>query len=329
MKLKRCIIVVLFLILFVCAALNLWNLWHIYPLISVRSDGAFDLWQQQTILTAVRESTRANAHLQITFWYEKKVSLQTTWRVDTPKVVTFYGECADIYPAHLVAGRFPGLGEAQVCAVSNVLAQTLWGSTDILGQEVFVNGSLYKVTGIFQDKTAIALCGGPVGDAYNNIEFSGCIETSPTEFVQRILQMTDVEHSIDIFFPLPWMTILTLYALLPLILLVCRAFLRLFATNVLYRRRAVAVAVVFISVFFLPVVLRMLPSWLVPARWSDFSYWKTLPCILYTALAQFFSILPTAKDVLAKWYTFKTLVNTFIAMCFACRIDFLQFHKKT
>ncbi len=57
----------------------------------------------------------------------------------------------------------------------------------------------------------------------------------------------------------------------------------------------------------------LLPPWITPARWSDFSYWGGLLPAVGKAIETGFSLNPCAKDVLAKWNTLGLLIAATLA----------------
>ena len=69
----------------------------------------------------------------------------------------------------------------------------------------------------------------------------------------------------------------------------------------------------FLLALVLPALLRLLPPWITPARWSDFSYWGGLLPAVGKAIETGFSLNPCAKDVLAKWNTLGLLIAATLA----------------
>jgi len=314
---RRWIAAVLFCALCLFAVSRVCWLWKIYPLVSVRS-GTWNAEQQQAMIHAASKIAGPDDLIRISFWRETQARVRTTWHTGTALVLTFCGTADSAYPARLVTGRFPANGEKHTCAVSSALAWTLWGSTDILGQTVAADKTQYTVAGIFQSGAALMLCGGAPDGSYENIEFAGRFSTPPTELAESVLRAAGIADSAELFFPFPWMAALTGYALFPLGMRLLFLLRRLFRKVPRTQRAFAAPVCVFAAAFLLPALLAVLPPWATPARWSDFSYWRAWPQTLHTALNQFFSISPSAKDILAKNCVLQVLLGTSAAAFLAC-----------
>ena len=124
-----------------------------------------------------------------------------------------------------------------------------------------------------------------------------------------MMRAAGIGESAGIFYPFPWMAALTLYVLFLLYLPVLSQLAVRFQ-NILRGQRAwILWGSLFALAFVLPILLEALPPWLVPARWSDFSYWQALPRALRTAIAQLVSLSPSVKDVLAKQWIVQAFVS--------------------
>ena len=59
-------------------------------------------------------------------------------------------------------------------------------------------------------------------------------------------------------------------------------------------------AVLFVFALLLPYLLGQIPSWLLPAQWSNLGFWPDLVNILNERLNETLSLVPTTRDVFAK-----------------------------
>ena len=59
-------------------------------------------------------------------------------------------------------------------------------------------------------------------------------------------------------------------------------------------------AVLFVFALLLPYLLGHIPSWLLPAQWSNLGFWPDLVNILNERLNETLSLVPTTRDVFAK-----------------------------
>lgn len=291
------------------------RLWAAYPLVSVRSDVPVTGRQLEALRSALRQEDGASA-LVPAFWSQAEGSAESRWETCGITAILYCGEYDAVYPAVLLEGRFPAAQENGKCAVSTAAAWQLWGSEDVLGQELEIEGDIYRVCGLFRSSASLALCGESLDHGFSNIEFWGGYAAPPVETVQQLLRAAGIAQQVTLYFPFPWMAALTAYALCPAGLvaagrrphpgrpgaqgvpkgnvLVC--FGRRFSACARPARPATVA-----------------PALDHPARWSDFSYWGGLLPAVGKAIETGFSLNPCAKDVLAKWNTLGLLIAATLA----------------
>ncbi len=170
--------------------------------------------------------------------------------------------------------------------------------------------------GLFRSSASLALCGESLDHGFSNIEFWGGYAAPPVETVQQLLRAAGIAQQVTLYFPFPWMVALTAYALCPAGLVLLAA-ARTLGGRV---RRGCpketcwfVLGGAFLLALVLPALLRLLPPWITPARWSDFSYWGGLLPAVGKAIETGFSLNPCAKDVLAKWNTLGLLIAATLA----------------
>lgn len=137
-----------------------------------------------------------------------------------------------------------------------------------------------------------------------------------THLNTKHLRAAGIAQQVTLYFPFPWMAALTAYALCPAGLVLLAA-ARTLGGRV---RRGCpketcwfVLGGAFLLALVLPALLRLLPPWITPARWSDFSYWGGLLPAVGKAIETGFSLNPCAKDVLAKWNTLGLLIAATLA----------------
>ncbi|MEG1103898.1 MAG: hypothetical protein RSD78_03545, partial [Oscillospiraceae bacterium] len=69
----------------------------------------------------------------------------------------------------------------------------------------------------------------------------------------------------------------------------------------------------------LPLFLRAVPSWLLPSKWSDFSFWSNLIEIIKSSINEWFSIKACYRDVQIKYFLLQTTLFTALQLPF-CRV---------
>ena len=149
------------------------------------------------------------------FWSQAEGSAESRWETCGITAILYCGEYDAVYPAVLLEGRFPAAQENGKCAVSTAAAWQLWGSEDVLGQELEIEGDIYRVCGLFRSSASLALCGESLDHGFSNIEFWGGYAAPPVETVQQLLRAAGIVQQVTLYFPFPWMAALTAYALCP------------------------------------------------------------------------------------------------------------------
>ena len=190
------------------------RLWAAYPLVSVRSDVPVTGRQLEALRSALRQEDGASA-LVPAFWSQAEGSAESRWETCGITAILYCGEYDAVYPAVLLEGRFLAAQENGKCAVSTAAAWQLWGSEDVLGQELEIEGDIYRVCGLFRSSASLALCGESLDHGFSNIEFWGGYAAPPVETVQQLLRAAGIAQQVTLYFPFPWMAALTAYALCP------------------------------------------------------------------------------------------------------------------
>ena len=146
------------------------RLWAAYPLVSVRSDVPVTGRQLEALRSALRQEDGASA-LVPAFWSQAEGSAESRWETCGITAILYCGEYDAVYPAVLLEGRFPAAQENGKCAVSTAAAWQLWGSEDVLGQELEIEGDIYRVCGLFRSSASLALCGEALTMAFPTSSF--------------------------------------------------------------------------------------------------------------------------------------------------------------
>ena len=186
------------------------RLWAAYPLVSVRSDVPVTGRQLEALRSALRQEDGASA-LVPAFWSQAEGSAESRWETCGITAILYCGEYDAVYPAVLLEGRFPAAQENGKCAVSTAAAWQLWGSEDVLGQELEIEGDIYRVCGLFHSSASLALCGESLDHGFSNIEFWGGYAAPPVETVQQLLRAAGIAQQVTLYFPFPWIAALTAY----------------------------------------------------------------------------------------------------------------------
>lgn len=252
----------------------------------------------------------ADLGLDIAFWGETKATVQAR-RDPAPAVqaeaavIVCAGEPALALGAQYRYGRAPAAAEADTCAVSRPLAEALWGGQDVCGQTLLWQDRAYTVCGVAEGKSAWLLCLVPAKSdmALTGIELAGLPTGDPRGAAQTVARAAGLAENTVLLLPGGTLAAAAwLLAWLPLALAglalggkaMALALRRLGpgpARQTVLFAGALGVALV------LPRLLAALPAWLIPNRWSDFSFWQTLLALPGDTLHGLAAAPPAVRDI--------------------------------
>lgn len=232
-------------------------------------------------LSAAREWEQSPANTQgiyATYWGSTTASVATELgrAADGVTCIGFNGNAADCLPVHYRQGTGPG-AVGQRCAVSTGLAWALFGSYNVVGQVVNLAGGSYTISGVFDADGSQLLY--PAQSGFTCAGLRGISADAPKAEALQWAAAAGVGtvQGIDYGPQKVWLA-----RVLCFVPAVC-AGLGLLAVLLGFARRlpgplrgAVYFVLALAFALALPQLLRSLPGWLIPGRWSDFEFWKNL-----------------------------------------------------
>ena len=262
----------------------------------------------------------------LTFWHEAKLLFESEFNSSSAVCIYFSGDAALVWPAQYLGGAAPGVTDGAGCSVSSALAWALWGSADVVGKTVDIGGETRIVRGVFEGEDELALLS--VRDEVRSQSFtaaelsggpSGPTRSDVTSFARSAgLGAPDI-----VLMGTPSSLAAALSAL-PLIILavyglsLCIARLRARPTAL---RLGLLVVLLGFAVL-LPGLLDLAPGWLIPTRWSDFSFWGSLRDQIGGNLREYLVLTPRLRDVTYKVLLLKQAGIAFMATGCALSICF-------
>lgn len=148
--------------------------------ISIRGErsliGAKDLdrYYEQAREETEAGNTDSSRIPNVTLWNEKKDVPVSSGEFFTGSGYTLeegYGDLEKILPGHLKKGGYPGKNDTAGCAISQKGAITLFGSDQVIGKEITVQGKTYIIRGIIEWETDCLWIQNPDAEGFQNIEF--------------------------------------------------------------------------------------------------------------------------------------------------------------
>ena len=244
-----------------------------------------------------------------TFWHQCRAELSAGTAKTDANVISFSGDASLVWPASYITGSAPGVIDARGIAVSEALAHRLWGSTDIIGMPVYVNNRNTPriVRGVFEGTAELALLPFHLEDtsqSWTAVELAGgtphptrghadsFAATSGLGRPDYVLMggATALARFMSIFPVL----VPAVYGLVLLVAFVKKHYPA--ASTPIFFAGLILFAIL------LPILLNALPPWIIPTRWSDFSFWSSLLQQANNSLREFVHVNPMLRDVELKMH---------------------------
>jgi len=269
-----------------------------------------------------------------TFWKEQEGTLSTDFQEVSTKTLVYLGEGYRVHHGEFLSGGYPIENDRNGCAISDALAFELFGSMDVIGQEVeFENHSnrsypkeknsdkekVYEIRGVFKEEEKLALFSGELDENYTVVELVGDMKGDSEGAVTIFVGNSGLEMPDQIVYGIGIASLLELACNLPLIIVVI--WLSLNSISLIQNRYPEIKEILWIFVFLLfaynlPSLLEQIPQWILPSRWSDFTFWQSLLETMIMRIEEWFFLQVTIKDVIIKFIILK--VGLLVAVQLIC-----------
>ena len=240
----------------------------------------------QAQIKAVYEMPPETAgNITASFWGQTTgtVTAEPARRAEGVACIAYCGSANDCLPVLYENGTAPGAVGRQ-CAVSAGLAQQLFGSADVTGLSVLYGRERYIVSGVFRGEDAVLLYPGTGG--YTCAELRGVSADTPKADAEQWCAAAGLGAPQCIVYGPQRAWLAAVVSCLPLALCVLGGAFLLLRASLRWpplARQGAWLAGALALACLLPAALQALPGWLIPARWSDFSFWERLAEQIQTA----------------------------------------------
>lgn len=219
-----------------------------------------------------------SAGIYVSFWGQQQdtVTTQSARQAQNVFCIGFCGSATDCLPVSYQTGAAPGTFGTE-CAVSSALAEALFGSTDVVGLSVCWEDVSYTVSGVFAAKDCVLLA--PSRKNFCCAELRGVPTDTPKAAVNSWCRAAGLPTPQAVVYGPQRVFLADCLALAPLLLAALFVLISLFRLSLSWSRAArwgVWFTLALVFALLLPVLVNALPGWLVPAKWSDLSFWQTL-----------------------------------------------------
>ena len=267
----------------------------------------------------------------LTYWRQAKASFEGEYNTASATCIYFSGDASLVWPARYMSGGSPGVTDGSGCSVSSALAASLWGGTDVAGKSIEVGGETRTVRGVFEEEELLALVSVRDEDktqSFTCVELSGGPDSPSRSDAESFVKSAGL-GSPDSVLMGTFTSLATGLSALPLVILgfyalaLCLVYLKSFPIAL---RGGLFLALIALA-FLLPGILDTLPSWMIPTRWSDFSFWSGLFDQISGNLREYLLLTPKLRDVAYKTLLLKQILLAFPAVGCALSICF-RWHGK-
>lgn len=295
-----------FCLLLFSAWQNILQLGRVYPGTSLRFSNELSAQSAQDARQYATQNAGTTPFWP-TFWRQDTVTLDASLKTQQAPCLFFDGDGQLVYPANFLSGTYPSWEDKNGCAISSELAYQLWGSTNVTGSSLTINGQPYFVRGVFSGKQPLVLASPAAGLAiteWQNVELSGTSETDPQQAAKHFAAESGLGTPSSIIVGSTLTGLARLAANFPLFILgAIGIFFWLYKAT---KGRPLAKEIAFFLSFFLfaiflPRILSALPASIIPNKWSNLSHWSDLTRQISAQLRDWFLLVPTPKDADAKF----------------------------
>lgn len=283
-------------------------------------------WQQPILL-----DEHNNENNNLTFWTEEIQVLSAEYHTAESKTLRYTGDAALLYGTPCSVGAYPGPLDETGCVISSALAHQLFGSEDVVGLTVSTPEKSYSVRGVFRDEEVWAFLPdqkGPFTAAELAVE--GDTYHDPDGWVEQKLRQMQLPEPDWVLYPSPLAAFAGLAAWCPLFFasgMLLRMLWKKFRSQPALTQEILAFIGLLILVLALPQLLSAFPQWLIPSRWSDFSWWSRIVTQLKHHGMDWLSAVPVGRDLSFKIGLIKQVAFLFMQGIFCemlrCRLHHL------
>lgn len=202
----------------------------------------------------------------------------------SPEILELFGNPELVLSNPMHHGSLPARGDTAGCAVSEGLADALWGGTDVVGKTLLRGGKPFVVRGVYEGDSSSALFQTTDEKIrFTNLELSFEDGVNSADQARNFLTSYSLPPPEGILDSGLWTALAGLLALLPGWILGFAA-LAYLLRGVLAARRSPALCALaaFVSALVGGAVLwavqmnALPPVRFIPGKWSDFSFWSRL-----------------------------------------------------
>ncbi len=261
-----------------------------------------------------KKQMQQECDVNLTFWSEESIRAASATRSTEAEQILFDGEAMLACPAQYVFGRAP-VTEKE-CAVSSTLAEALWGAQSVVGLEATASGKTCTVVGVFSGSDKILLTPGAADWTAAELH-SVPAGADGWKYGRDYAMQLGLPQPDQVLWGSGFAWLASVLPWLPL--LFCGFYAIAFFLHGLRKQSPTAFSLTltglaFILVLLLPRLLSGLPAWLIPTKWSDFSFWNNLSISFSSRFRDYLSLSPKTIDVVGKTKIIYTMLHAIVSL---------------
>lgn len=300
--------------LMVIGSLNIRSLKQYSP-ISIRYDipiSGNDAYHAREYSTQHKEESIYH----LTFWEETNSEIANEFICVNATCIYYNGDVSVVRPLNILCGTSPGATDNVGCMVSSGLAHKIFGGTDIIGMNIDINGYSYKIRGVFKEDDILVLASiidEDTSHSYSAVELSSGLQHPYYGDIETYMHTIGLGKPTGILMGSPTF-IAEIFTILPIIILAVYWLLLLIQQLKKYSsiiKNSLFFIVLLIFTMILPVLLDLLPGWMIPTHWSNFSYWSNIILQIKENLNEYITIKKFSRDIS---YTVEILTQLSISL---------------
>jgi len=263
----------------------------------------------------------------LTFWREHKSEFKGEFASADADCIAYSGDASLVWPGEYITGSAPGVTDGSSCVLSESLAVRIFGSTDVTGMKVEVDGETRIIRGVIKGNSDLALISFRDDDtsrSWTAAELSGGPENASRSDAESFAILSGLGKP-DAILTGGYMLAAGFLAVLPLLILtICvLALMVRFLRNAFPSAHGTVFFICFIALACtVPLIVSALPAWLIPTSWSDFSFWSSLLGSAADGLQEFINAAPRLRDAVLKTLLLTQAGIAFFAVCASIALCF-------
>ena len=268
-----------------------------------------------------------------TFWRESTAEITGEHGAQKAKTIFYSGDSSLVWQADFLYGMAPGTIDNIGCAISEPLALRLWGSTDVLGKTVLIDGHERIVRGVFKSIHELALVSFTYDDtseSWNVVELTGGTPNITRNDALSFAIQSGLGNPDYVLTSIEPIFIATILPIIPLLIISIYALILIYKYLRKYHKPISKIApflLLIVIALILPFALERLPSSIIPTRWSDFSFWSAQIAQTQMNTREFLTATPTLRDTESSLVLLQQLAIGFTSSICAIIICFKQSAK--